>query len=137
MKAVLKWTSGLQFVAQTDENPAIVLDSTDGKSGPTPMQMVLMGIAGCTAMDVVWIMKKKRADLTDFQVVIYGTMAEEYPKRFTDLEIEYLLYGNDLKEKDAQQAIELSEQKYCSATASVNANISHSFKILAPGEAKA
>ncbi len=136
MKAILKWTSGLQFVAQTDESPAIVLDSTNGKSGPTPMQMVLMGVAGCTAMDVVYIMKKKRADLTDFQVVVYGTMAEEHPKRFTDIEIEYLFYGNGLKEKDAQQAIELSEQKYCSAAASINASISHSFKILAPGDAE-
>ena len=136
MKAVLKWTSGLQFVAQTDGREAIVLDSADGKSGPTPMQMVLMGVAGCTAMDVVYIMKKKRADLTDFQVVIYGTTAEEHPKRFTEIEIEYLFYGNGLKEKDAQQAIELSEEKYCSAAASVNAHITNSFKILAPEEAQ-
>lgn len=135
MKAVLKWTSGLQFVAQTEETSAIVLDSSDGKSGPTPMQMVLMGVAGCTAMDVVYIMKKKRADLTDFQIVIYGTMAEEHPKRFTDIEIEYLFYGNNLKEKDAQKAIELSEQKYCSAAASINANITNSFKIFTSEEA--
>jgi len=135
MRATLKWTSGLQFVAQTDEAPAIVLDSTDGKSGPTPMQMLLMGVAGCTAMDVVSIMTKKRADLTDFQIVIYGVMAEKNPKRFTDIEIEYLFFGNGLKESDAQRAIELSEQKYCSAAASVNADISHSFKLLPPEEA--
>ncbi len=136
MKATLKWTSGLQFVGQTEDSPAIVLDSVDGKSGPTPMQMVLMGVAGCTAMDVVSIMKKKRADLTDFQIIIFGTMAEDHPKRFTDIEIEYLFYGNDLKENDARRAIELSEQKYCSAAASVNANISHSFKLLPPKDAQ-
>ena len=94
MKAVLKWTSGLQFVAQADDRGAIVLDSANGKSGPTPLQMVLMGVAGCTAMDVVYIMKKKRADLTNLQIVIYGTTAEEHPKRFTDIEIEYLFYGS-------------------------------------------
>ena len=129
MKATLKWTDGYQMVARTGDSPAVVIDSSDGGSGPTPMQLMLMGVAGCTGIDVIAIMKKRRARLTDLKINIFGAQAEEYPRRFEQIEIEYLMYGHDLKSKDVERAIKLSEEKYCSASASINAEISHSYQI--------
>ncbi|MBW1696997.1 MAG: OsmC family protein [Deltaproteobacteria bacterium] len=130
MSAQLKWTGDLQFVGRTGKGPAVVMDNPEGGSGPSPMEMVLMGVAGCTAMDVVSIMKKKRADMTDFQVNIAGERAEEHPRRYTKIKIEYVFSGKALKPKDAQRAIELSVTKYCSATASLNADIEYHYRIV-------
>ena len=135
MKATLKWTDGYQMVARTGDSPAVVIDSSDGGSGPTPMQLMLMGVAGCTGIDVIAILKKRRARLTDMKVNIFGAQAEEYPRRFEQIEIEYLLFGHDLKAKDVERAIKLSEEKYCSASASINAEISHSYQIFDADEA--
>ena len=88
IKAQLKWTDGLQFVARAGNSPAVVLDSSEGGSGPSPMEMVLIGVAGCTAIDVILIMQKKRTAIADFQVNITGQRAEEDPKRYTTIQIE-------------------------------------------------
>ena len=129
IKAQLKWTDGLQFVARTGNGPAVVMDSSDGGSGMAPMQMVLAGVAGCTAIDVILIMQKKRATITRFVVNITGEQASENPKRFTRIHVEYILYGSGIKAKAVEQAIELSETKYCSAMASLNAEIDHGYRI--------
>ncbi len=129
-KAQLNWTDGFQFVARAENGPGMVLDSSDGGSGPTPMQMVLMGVAGCTAMDVVSILKKKRANISDLQVNISGDQAEEHPKRYTDINIEFIVHGKGVKPQDMERSIELSLTKYCSATASVNANVAHTYRIV-------
>jgi putative redox protein len=129
-KAQLNWTDGFQFVARAENGPSLILDSSDGGSGPTPMQMVLMGVAGCTAMDVVSILKKKRADISDLQVNISGDQAEEHPKRYTDINIEFVVHGKGVKPADVERSIELSLTKYCSATASVNADVKHTYRIV-------
>jgi len=130
IQAHLKWTDGLQFVARTGQGPAVVIDSSDGGSGVSPMQMVLLGVAGCTAIDVIMIMKKKRANIQRFEVNVTGDTAESYPKRYTHIHIEYVLYGSDIKPKGVEQAIELSEKKFCSAMASMNAEFEHSYRIV-------
>ena len=130
IQAQIKWTDGLQFVARAGKGPGIVMDSLDGGSGPSPMQMVLMGVAGCTAIDVVVIMQKKRVELKKFQVLISGETAKEDPKRYTNIQIEYVLHGKDIKPKAVEQAIELSETKYCSVMASLNADVEHSYRIV-------
>lgn len=130
IKAQVNWIDGFQFVGRVGKGPAIVMDSTDGGSGPSPMQMVLMGVAGCTAIDVVVIMKKKRVELAKFQVNISGKTADEDPKRYTQIRIEYVLYGKGIRPRAVEQAIELSETKYCSAMASLNATIKHSYRIV-------
>jgi putative redox protein len=130
IQAHLKWTDGLQFVARTGRGPAVVIDSSDGGSGVSPMQMVLLGVAGCTAIDVIMIMKKKRANIQRFEVNVTGDTAESYPKRYTHIHIEYVLYGSDIKPKGVEQAIELSEKKFCSAMASMNAEFEHSYRIV-------
>jgi putative redox protein len=126
----LKWTEGFQFVARAGKGPAIILDSSDGGSGPTPMEALLMGVAGCTGIDVVMIMQKKRVTLTDFQINITGEQSEEYPRRYTRIQIEYVLSGKGIKPKAVEQAIKLSETKYCSALASLNAAYEHTYRII-------
>ena len=75
---------------------------------------------------------KKRLNVTGFKINISGDRAEEYPRRFTDIAIEYVVFGTDLKPEGVRQAIDLSEKKYCGAMASLNARISHTFRIEAP-----
>jgi len=125
----LNWTGDLQFVAGPEKGPAIVMDSKDGGSGPTPMELLLMGVAGCTGIDIVLILQKKRLELHKLEIRISGEQAETYPKRFTRIHIEYLLSGKNIPSKAVEQAITLSEEKYCSASASLNAEITHSYKI--------
>jgi putative redox protein len=131
IQAHLKWTDGLQFVARSGKGPAVIIDSSEGGSGVSPMQMVLIGVASCTAIDVIMIMKKKRANIERFEVNVTGELAESYPKRYTHIHIEYILYGAGIKPKGVEQAIALSENKFCSAMASMNAEFEHSYKIVA------
>jgi len=133
MTARLKWTDGLQFVGRAGDSPALVMDSRDDGTGPSPMQMVLMGVAGCTAMDVVAILTKKRLNLTGFEIDISGERADEYPRRFTRVHIEYVIHGTGITPKAVEQAIMLSETKYCSAMASLNAEFSHAYRIVEDG----
>ncbi|MEE4605995.1 MAG: OsmC family protein [Desulfobacteraceae bacterium] len=130
VKAQLKWTEGMQFIARAGNGPAVVFDSSDGGSGPSPMELVLIGVAGCSAIDVIMIMEKKRAQVTDFQINITGERAEEYPKRYTDIRIEFVLHGKDIKPKAVEQAIQLSETKYCGAMASLNATFETIYRIV-------
>jgi putative redox protein len=130
LKAQLNWTDGMQFIARAGKSPAVVLDSNDGGSGASPMEMVLIGVAGCSAIDVIMIMGKKRVQVTGFQVNITGERAEEYPKRYTDLHIEFVLHGKGIKPKAVEQAIQLSETKYCGAMASLNADFKTTYRIV-------
>ena len=130
VKAQINWTEGMQFIARAGKGPAVVLDSSEGGSGPSPMEMVLMGVAGCAAIDVIMIMGKKRAQVTDFMVNITGERAEEYPKRYTVVHIEFVLHGKGIKPKAVEQAIQLSETKYCGAMASLNADFKSTYRIV-------
>ena len=130
MKATLKWVDNMQIVARSGNGPAIIMDNIERGSGPTPMQLLLMGVAGCTAMDVVSIMKKKRAGMTGLEVNISGERAEDHPKRYTKINMEFVFTGNAIKPKDAERSIELSITKYCSAVASLNATVEHTYHIV-------
>ena len=129
-KAQLKLIDNLRFVVRSGSGPALIIDGTDNEGGTKPMQMLLMSIAGCTAIDVVGILVKKRINLSGFEVNISGEEAEEHPQRFTKFSIEYVVYGNDIRVKAVEQAIELSETKYCCAMASVNAEVESAYRIL-------
>ena len=129
IQAQVKWIDDLQFVARAGKGPAVVMDTSESGGGAGPMEFMLMGTAGCTAMDVITILQKKRLNVTGFKINISGDRAEEYPRRFTDITIEYVVFGTDLKPEGVRQAIDLSEKKYCGAMASLNARISHTFRI--------
>jgi putative redox protein len=133
IKAKLEWKGKMQFVGQAGDSPRVTIDNHDGKTGPAPMEMVLMGIAGCTAMDVISIMRKKRADVTGFQVNIIGERAEDHPKRYTKIFVEFVLEGKGLTPKDVERSIELSATKYCSAIASVSAPVETTYRIVEKG----
>ena len=130
MQAQLKWIEGWQFVARAGEGPAVVIDGHKPRGGPSPMEMVLMGVAGCTAIDVILVMEKKRINVTDFQVNISGARADDHPRRYTHIQIEYVLTGTGIRERDVERAIQLSEEKYCSAMGSLNATFEHSYRIV-------
>jgi putative redox protein len=112
------------------------MGTLDDKPGVGPMQLLLVGLAGCTGMDIVSILQKKRANLTDFKVKVRGKRAESYPMIWTDIEVTYLLWGEGLKPKDVEQAIALSEEKYCSVGIMLEkaTHIHSEYRILKPGE---
>jgi len=134
IQAQLKWIDGVQFVARAGDSPAVVIDEPESNGGASPMQLLLIGVAGCTAVDVIIILKKKRVEVAGFQVNISGERAEEPPQRYTDIHIEYVLHGKGIKPKAVEQAIELSETKYCSARASLNADFTSSYRIVDSGQ---
>jgi len=132
------WKGDLSFIGESDDGGTVQMSSFGGESGIGPMKLILAGLAGCTGIDIVSILKKKRLALTDFKVTVRGKRAETYPKVYTDIEVEYTLWGDNLKTRDVEQAIKLSEQKYCSVSAMLEktANIRSSYKILKPGESE-
>jgi putative redox protein len=109
----------------------------DGNIGIGPMDALLAGLAGCTMYDIVDILRKKRQLPVDFKVRVRGNQRlTEYPYLYTEFQLEYILWGDNLKEKDVKQAVELSETKYCSAggTLAKAGPIHSTFRILKPGE---
>ncbi|MBP8976634.1 MAG: OsmC family protein, partial [Bacteroidetes bacterium] len=94
-------------------------------------ELLLIALAGCTSMDVISILKKKRAPLVAYECIVSGIEADEHPKKFTSIHIEYVLYGNNIKPEDVERAIELSRTKYCSVSAQLepSASITHSYRI--------
>jgi len=110
------WDGNEGYSAQTTSGAVVMMGKDkDGKSNAGPMELLLVGLAGCTMMDVVDILKKKRQVPVKFTVVVRGNQRiDEYPFRFTEFHIEYNFWGNTLTDKDVDQAIKLSEEKYCS-----------------------
>jgi len=123
MEGKVTWVGpGLRMLGESGSGPAFavdhVMDDEDRPTaGPTPMELVLMALAGCTGMDVLSIMKKQRQPLTGFEVTARGERAEEHPRVYTHIEIEYLITGEGLDPEGIVRAIELSETKYCSVAA--------------------
>ena len=133
-----EWDGEDGYVAMTGAGVSVLMGKgKDGQPGIGPMHMLLAGLAGCTMMDIVEILRKKRQVPTAFKVVVHGKQRkDEYPNYFTDYQIEYRLWGNNLKEKDVAQAIQLSKEKYCSVggTLSKSGPIHSSFRIVKPEE---
>jgi putative redox protein len=121
MEVTLQQIRGLAFAAKGDTNHWIVMDTEEkfgGEYGASkPMEMILMGLGGCTGMDVVSILGKMKVRLNDFKIKIRAEQAEEHPKVFTKIEIHYQFYGGNINEENVKKAIELSSNKYCSASA--------------------
>lgn len=120
MQAKVVWQKKLSFTGEV-EGFQVPLgahpDFGGDDDGFRPMQLIGLGIAGCTAMDVISILEKKRQVITAFEVEIDGEQAEDHPRVFTRLQIRYLISGDDVDEKAVERAIELSKTKYCPAQA--------------------
>lgn len=120
--ANITWVEDMQFVAQGDSGHAIVMDSSaevgGHDTGARPMEVLLMGILGCTAMDVISILKKKRQPVTGLKIFATGDRNAEHPKYYTKIHLEYVAYG-DVELEALERSAQLSEEKYCSAIATV------------------
>lgn len=121
MEITLNWKGKMSFEGSGDSGFLQKMDSDDavgGESGAArPMEFIALGLAGCTAMDVISILQKKKQPINNFQVLVHMERAEEHPKVFTRAVIEYLVTGKDVDESALLRAIELSAEKYCPAQA--------------------
>lgn len=135
MKTRVKWLDNMSFVGESGSGHSIVMDGPPefgGRNlGVRPMEMLLLGLGGCASFDVVSMLKKSKQDLIDCEVEISAERAEVEPKVFTKIHLHFILSGNDLSETRVSRAIELSAEKYCSASIMLGktAVVTHDYKI--------
>jgi putative redox protein len=136
MKARIKLVDGMMFVGESGSGHAVVMDGSPEYGGRNlgirPMEMLLIGLGGCTAFDVVQILRKGREQVSDCQVDVTAERAETDPKVFTKIHLEYRVAGKDLAPVKVERAIQLSKEKYCSASIMLGAvaEITHSWTAL-------
>jgi len=131
VKAKVEWVDNLTFLSSGDSGRFTILDHSENKElqkGSSPTEMLLQALCGCTAMDVISILQKKREPVTGLVVTAEGTRAQEHPKVFTNINLEYVAYGN-VKKESLDRAVSLSQEKYCNVSitlkkAGVTLNIS-------------
>jgi len=140
MKARVKWVEAATFLGESGSGHAVVMDgppdSGGRELGVRPMEMLLLGMGGCTAFDVVHILKKARQPVTDCVVEISAERADSEPKVFTRIHVHFIVSGGGLSEKQVARAVQLSAEKYCSASIMLGktATITHDHEIAAGGE---
>jgi len=115
-EAKVTWVEERRFIGQASSGHAIVVDGSPQKLGPSPMELLLIGMAGCTAYDVVDILHKKRQAVTGLEVIARAARAEEHPRVYTEIDVEYVVRGREIKPRAVEEAIRLSQEKYCSAS---------------------
>jgi putative redox protein len=135
MNVVVKYSGGLQFVGESATGHAIVMDGDPDVGGndtaPRPMELLLLGLGGCTGMDTISILKKKKQPVEGLEIVLRGEKADNHPKRYTKIQMEYVVKGKGIDETAVKRAIQLSTEKYCSvkATLEEKTDISFSYRI--------
>src|SRR5688572_29741431 len=135
-KATVRYAGDDFFIGTSPSGHAQTIDvKGDRKSAPTPMEMLLVSVAACTAADVISILEKKRQAVTDYNVEISGERAEDHPRKFIKFHIHHIVRGRTVSERAVADAIELSDTKYCSVAATVRptAEITTSYEILEEG----
>ena len=136
MNISVNWVDGLLMVGKSDSGHTITMDGPPESGGENlgvrPMEMLLLGVAGCTMIDVVTTLKKMRQDLSHLETKINADRATDHPKVFTDIHIKFILKGQNLDEKKVDKAITLSAEKYCSASIMLGetATITHDFEVV-------
>jgi len=136
MKCRVKWLDHMSFVGESDSGHSVVMDGAPGAGGRNlgvrPMEMLLLGLGGCTAFDVVSILQKSRQQMVACEVEIEAERAEEIPKVFTKIHVHFIVSGKDLDERKVAKAVALSADKYCSASRMLEkaATITHDFEVV-------
>ena len=136
MNISVNWVDGMLMVGKSHSGHSITMDGPPEIGGENlgvrPMEMLLLGVAGCTMIDVVTTLNKMRQDLTNCETKLSAERAEEHPKVFTDIHIQFIVKGQDLDPKKVEKAITLSAEKYCSASIMLGktASITHDFEIV-------
>jgi putative redox protein len=137
MKARVKWIENVSFVGESGSGHSVIMDGAPDAGGRNlgfrPMEMLLLGLGGCSAFDVVLILKRGRECVTDCVVEIEAERAETEPKVFTRIAMRYIVTGHELDPKKVERAVNLSADKYCSAMAIMRktAEVTHTIEILA------
>lgn len=138
MEATIKWVDGAMFMAESGSGHVVTMDGPPDHGGrnlaPRPMEMVLMGMGGCSAFDVVDILKKGRQAVSGCEVRLQAERADEVPSVFTCINLHFVVRGDELKEAVVKRAVSLSAEKYCSASimlARGGVKITHSYEIVA------
>lgn len=137
MTATSTLVEAMEFTAASGSGHRVQLDAAEHGGGRNagfqPMELLLLGLAGCTGMDVISILRKKRQQVTGYEVRVRGERAETDPKVFTHIVVEHVVTGHDISPEAVARAIELSETKYCGAGATVGktATLRHTFRIIA------
>lgn len=135
MKVRVKWIEDVSFMGESETGHAVVMDGAPENGGRNigmrPMEMLLIGMGGCTSFDVVTILKKSRQPVVDCVADITAERSDEIPKVFTKIHVHFVITGNNLNEKQVARAVELSAEKYCSASImlSKSVEITHDFEI--------
>ncbi|HEB26943.1 MAG TPA: OsmC family protein [Porticoccus sp.] len=139
MKAKIIWGGDAKFIAESETGHSIVMDGPPdhgGKNqGARPMEMLLIGMGGCSSFDVIHILKKSRQDIIDCVAEIESERADEVPSVFTKIHLHFVITGNNLKESMVRNAVKLSAEKYCSASimlAKGGVDITHSYEMQSP-----
>jgi putative redox protein len=136
MQAVVKWVDGAQFLAESGSGHAVLMDGPPDhggrNTGVRPMEMLLMGLGGCSSFDVMSILTKARQAVTDCRCELQAERAEGVPSPFTKIHMHFIVTGKELKEAQVKRAVELSATKYCSASIMLEAGgveITHAYEI--------
>lgn len=136
MKARVQWVDGMAFMGETGSGHALVMDGAPdigGRNiGPRPTELVLVGLGGCTAIDVVMILQKKRQPVRDCIVEVTAERSESIPKVFTKIHVHFIVKGTGLDPQAVERAVNLSAEKYCSVSHMLNktAEITHDFEVV-------
>jgi putative redox protein len=136
MKARVKLLQGVTLVGESQSGHGVVIDGAPeigGRNlGVRPMEMVLLGLGGCTAMDVLSILHKARQEVTDFSIDLAAERADSHPKVYTSIHVHYVVKGRGIEEKQVARAVKLSMEKYCSVTAMLakTAKVTHDYEVV-------
>lgn len=138
MDARITWNGEVSFIAESGSGHKVVIDGPPDHGGRNlgarPMELMLMGMGGCTSFDVMSILRKSRQDVTSCEAVLKAERADAVPAVFTKIHIHFIVAGNGIKEAQVKRAVELSAEKYCSASIMLQAGgveITHSYEIVA------
>lgn len=132
-KATVRYAGDDLFVGTSPNNSSVAIDAKgDRRSAPSPLEMLLISVAACTAADVASIMEKKRQDVREYVTEVTGTRVDDHPRKFTAFHVHHIVRGHNVSEQALSHAIELSDSKYCSVAATVRptATITTSYEII-------
>jgi putative redox protein len=137
MKATVKWVDGVMFLGESGSGHSIVMDGPEDHGGRNmgirPMEMLLVGMGGCASFDVMTMLKKSRQDVTDCRCDLDAERADAVPAVFTKIHLHFVVSGKNLKPAHVKRAVELSAEKYCSASimmAAAGVEVSHSHEVI-------
>ena len=132
-KATVHYAGDEFFIGTAPSGHAQAIDTKgDRRAAPSPLEMLLVSVAACTAADVISILLKKRQDVVDYNVEVTGTRADDYPRKFVGFHVHHIVHGRGVSENAVAQAVELSDTKYCSVAATVRptAKVTTSFEVI-------